>query len=197
MTFLIGLACVPLIERTKERTKRRALYENIVEELNDETRELGVDICKMSSCLLTLESLLKGDTKEVRESKGLMKYVPRNIAVMFIDDVVKNNYKYLKKHQRKTLKLMPMQISGIEDILEKMSKIEMSQEYREEHIWLCKNFIYTACYLRAIMIEFVSGECLENSDKAIINSQLRNLDVEGLTYDSLIKRRTVMVNHRF
>ncbi|AVF95371.1 hypothetical protein AL552_17195 [Vibrio diabolicus] len=52
ITFLIGLACVPLVESLKDRTKRKALYENMVEELNDEIINLESAIPKMSSCIL-------------------------------------------------------------------------------------------------------------------------------------------------
>lgn len=193
ITFLIGLACVPLVESLKDRTKRKALYENMVEELNDEIINLESAIPKMSSCILFLEAFLNGDEKGARESGGAIKYIPRDITVMFIDDVFKNNYKYLKSHQRKALKSMPMQISGINNSLKEISEIEVSQERMAEQIQLCKNFIYTACCLRATMIEFVRDECLEDSDEAIINSQLQSLGVDGLLYESLVKKRSVTI----
>jgi hypothetical protein len=190
ITFFLGVAFTPLIESMKERTKRKSLNSNIKKEMQDEIEHLKEAICSMASSASSLEALLKGNQSGVI---GPMKFVPRDTKVVFIDEVIKNNYRFLNKQQRRAIKAIPMQIDGIKNTADKISEIEISEENMPKQIQLCKNYIYTACCLRASMLEFIGNGTIDTSDKETINRQLTDIGIKSFSYDTLIKKRSVAV----
>ena len=113
ITFGLGVWASPLIEARKEKAKAKAIYNNLILEIEDELDELPKRLVKMAETLGALINLKAGAPEGGRP----WKYVPRNTIYYFLKVATETSFRLFDKDQRYAIKSFFIQISALDDYL--------------------------------------------------------------------------------
>lgn len=185
VTFLLGILASPLTEHLKSRYQEKRLIKGMMEEFRDEIEELDYRIKGMAKALKTLVSIQQKDDSDLK----VLKYLPRETLMLFLEKTLITNYAYLSSQQRNTLKSISTQINGINDFCKTLSTLDITEENLDKMIKLQKKFIYTACCLRYSMQFYLKPKTKmfyrNVSDKEIIENQLAEIE-PGIKYEDFV-----------
>ena len=193
LIFIVGVGFTPVVELLKDRYNRKKLLQNLNEEFKDEIEYLKGSISAMASSIQTIEGLLKGQ----EQTYGPLTYIPFVSNFVFVEEVIKSNYRHLKKQQRRDLKAIPKHVKAMEINLEELARLKTQDENLETKVELSKNYILIACSMRELMTKFLlCSEKSELSYDQYIDKQLSEVGVTCLKCDDLKQKRKIQIKQR-
>ena len=181
-TFGLGVWATPLIEARKEKAKATSVQKNLILEIEDELSELPKRLRKMASTLKSLISLKAG----IAEKFGIIKYVPRSTSSYFLKSATEASFSLFNKYQRYAIKSLFVRISSIEEYLQAIKSIEVTDETLDEAIKNCKRYLFTGtCMLNTMRVIASKPQADPVGEyRKVIEAIFSELDIE-LTVDEL------------
>lgn len=191
VTFALGILATPIVEAIKERIKWKAIYKNLMLELEDELAELPARLLKMSETLAGLQGLKE---KSVQSGKPF-KYIPRKTEIYFLKASTEAAFRRLDKNQRYAIKSLFTQIVALDKYVESMNVMEVSMETLDECIKNVKRYLYTGSSMLNTMrtVARNSSSLLDHNDTDIVNKVLAELKIELTTDDLTIKGKAIVL----
>ena len=191
VTFALGILATPIVEAIKERIKWKAIYKNLMLELEDELAELPARLLKMSETLAGLQGLKE---KSVQSGKPF-KYIPRKTEIYFLKASTEAAFRRLDKNQRYAIKSLFTQIVALDKYVESMNGMEVSMETLDECIKNVKRYLYTGSSMLNTMrtVARNSSSLLDHNDTDIVNKVLAELNIELTTDDLTIKGKAIVL----
>ena len=149
VTFGLGVWVTPLIEARKEQAKAKSVRKNLILEIEDELNELPKRLVKMADTLKSLISLKTGEPEIGRPCK----YVPRPTNSYFLKSATEASFGLFNKDQRYAIKSLFVQINALDDYVQAIKSIKISDETLDEAINNCKRYLYTgSCILNTMRV---------------------------------------------
>ncbi|HBN8254634.1 hypothetical protein ACIUV6_17965 [Pseudomonas aeruginosa] len=191
VTFALGILATPVVEAIKEKIKWKAIYKNLILELEDELAELPARLLKMSETLAGLQGLKE---KSVQLGKPF-KYIPRKTEIYFLKASTEAAFRRLDKNQRYAIKSLFTQIVALDKYVESMNGMEVSMKTVDEFIKNVKRYLYTGSSMLNTMrtVARNSSALLDHNDNDIVNKVLAELSIELTTDDLIIKGKTIVL----
>ncbi|HGW5151142.1 TPA: hypothetical protein ACNH5W_004704 [Pseudomonas aeruginosa] len=191
VTFALGILATPVVEAIKEKIKWKAIYKNLILELEDELAELPARLLKMSETLAGLQALKE---KSVQPGKPF-KYIPRKTEIYFLKASTEAAFRRLDKNQRYAIKSLFTQIVALDKYVESMNGMEVSMKTVDEFIKNVKRYLYTGSSMLNTMrtVARNSSALLDHNDNDIVNKVLAELSIELTTDDLIIKGKTIVL----
>lgn len=191
VTFALGILATPVVEAIKEKIKWKAIYKNLILELEDELAELPARLLKMSETLAGLQGLKE---KSVQLGKSF-KYIPRKTEIYFLKASTEAAFRRLDKNQRYAIKSLFTQIVALDKYVESMNGMEVSMKTVDEFIKNVKRYLYTGSSMLNTMrtVARNSSALLDHNDNDIVNKVLAELSIELTTDDLIIKGKTIVL----
>jgi hypothetical protein len=181
-TFGLGVWATPLIEARKEQAKAKSVRKNLILEIEDELNELPKRLVKMAD---TLKSLINLKTRAPEIGRPF-KYVPRSKNSYFLKSATESSFGLFNKDQRYAIKSLFVQINALDDYLQAIKSIKISDETLDEAINNCKRYLYTgSCTLNTMRVIASKPQAdPTGEDKEIIEAIFLELGIE-LSVDDL------------
>jgi len=189
VTFALGVLATPAVEAIKEKSKWKALRQNLMLELEDELTELPERLRTMSATLDGLHGLKE---KSVQLGKPF-KYIPRKTEVYFLKASAEAIFRRLDRNQRYPIKSLFAQISALDKYVESMSGMDVSIETIDECINDVKRYLYTGASMLNTMrlVALHSSAIFSYDDKDIVNNVLSEFNIGLTTEDLIIKGKSI------
>lgn len=189
VTFGLGVWVTPLIEARKEQAKAKSVRKNLILEIEDELNELPKKLVKMADTLKSLISLKAG----VPEIGSSFKYVPRPVSSYFLKSATEASFGLFNKDQRYAIKSFFVQIKALDDYVQAISSIKISDETLDEAINNCKRYLYTgSCMLNTMRVIASKPQAdPAGEDKKIIEAIFLEQEIELSVVDLKIVSTTI------
>ena len=190
ITFFLGALLAPLVESNKQKLLTNRILKSFKLELEDEIFQLDNHIKNVSIATLNLEAM---NGEIINAKKGIVKYAPRPIKLHLMKQVQENAFISITRNQRTSLKAIAIQLNYIEEIREKLIKLETNQGNLGEILKLNKKWLYTSTCMYYTMKYFLNSKDIKSiteiGDEEAINTTMNLLKI-NLKYNDLIVRNS-------
>lgn len=179
--FLLGVWAAPLIEERKEKAKAKSVRKNLIVEIEDELNELPGRLVKMADTLQSLKNL-KAGAPEIGKP---CKYVPRSTSLYFLKSATEFSFGFFNKDQRYAIKSLFVQIKCLDDYVQAVHDIKVTDETLDEAINNCKRYLYTgSSMLNTMRIIKDKRQADQKEDNEIVGGVFLELGI-ALSVDDL------------